>query len=601
MPDLGDGRELPLPHGMWARRDVCVGYGPPSAVLPSFTNNVYRAGMFSNRRAILVQGARSTPNVPPTPRQQRPSASGLDGGVAQERPTLLWPLRWPRHYADGVVAPFASDYGVQEGHFDEIIRAHEHTHVSKGDRADDRHHNGRPRGNVRSAFGSTNGMRATWHGERVALALEASMDNLFHVLFHALPLSEDMKALSAPLTQLLSRLVDGDSASAGETRGAGSMPLELLPRYTVLWPGDESSSRWMGWELMTRVLSASLPHSLMTSPPSAEHTDALLQPLSLNCYPLVLGGRSPFWPHFDRADELIAVRPRLAGLRNALWRSVRASNGAKAPSRWVPHSAASYQGGGHMGRSESPIVFVSRRSSVVRAISNLEAVEAAIAADPYLGIRVRHVAMESLPLVEQLAATEAARVLVGVHGQGMFWTSMLPTERRGGSHRCGALEIFPNQMLIQRTHAWWDYRRWAIMNGVEYFVLTQPDTPPCVNQDFRRCGNLTVHTPTLAAALRRVLTHVVDSTNEHQEAPSENGRGERRARKDEPQPPLPSPRRVQPSLPLHALDWANGSVRRAWQLPQTEASLQCIGSTSAGAGARQLQECIMFWKGLADR
>ena len=28
------------------------------------------------------------------------------------------------------------------------------------------------------------------------------MDNLFHVLFHALPLSEDMKALSAPLTPM---------------------------------------------------------------------------------------------------------------------------------------------------------------------------------------------------------------------------------------------------------------------------------------------------------------------------------------------------------------------------------------------------------------
>ena len=46
--------------------------------------------------------------------------------------------------------------------------------------------------------------------------------------------------------------------------------------------------------------------------------------------------------------------------------------------------------------------------------------------------------------------------------------------------------------MLQRTHAWHDYRRWSLMNGVSYFLLTQPDTPACANHDFRLCGNITV-------------------------------------------------------------------------------------------------------------
>ena len=55
------------------------------------------------------------------------------------------------------------------------------------------------------------------------------------------------------------------------------------------------------------------------------------------------------------------------------------------------------------------------------------------------------------------------------------------------------LRIFPQGALSQATHAWYDIRRWVQMNGLEYFLLTQPDAPECAGgADMRKCGNTTV-------------------------------------------------------------------------------------------------------------
>ena len=125
--------------------------------------------------------------------------------------------------------------------------------------------------------------------------------------------------------------------------------------------------------------------------------------------------------------------------------------------------------------------------------------------DATLAGRVKLLQLEALPLAEQLCAVSAASVLVGVHGQGMIWTSMLPTERSG--RRCATLELMPEQMTTISTKAWLDYRRWAFMNGAEYFTLVQPDAPECAELGFRECGNITANTSQVGAALREVFRH----------------------------------------------------------------------------------------------
>ena len=229
---------------------------------------------------------------------------------------------------------------------------------------------------------------------------------------------------------------------------------------------------------------------------------------------------------------------------------------------WAAGWSAAAADAGTDGRgSQRPILFIMRRS-VVRMISNFGDISAALStadgASAVDGARVRFQMLEELTLAQQLAAVAAASVLVGVHGQGMVWTSMLFTEGTGGERRrCAALELFPSQMLLQRTHAWFDYRRWAAMNHVEYFLLLQPDEPVCKNQDFRRCGNMSVVPSELVAAMRLVHAHA-EAT-------------------DRP--------------PLNALDWSSRQERERWAIGGRKHSVECI------RGARQegARSCHLSW------
>ena len=244
-----DGGRLPL--GMWALRDVCVGYGPATAVLPSIYNDVSTPGLFVDRRMLLVQAARSASAGPPN----------LRGAAA---PRLLWPLRWPRHYNDGDARPFRSEpYGTQDAFFADVARAHAWTHdaaLRNGSDAERRR---------RADPWASPPLRASWV-ESPAFVVESTLDNLFHTLFHAVALRENVLALHGPLAAAARRLlrqVGGAPAELGERSGERwgersgeepTAPFAWLPRYTVLWPAGASSARWVGWELTTRTLAASL-------------------------------------------------------------------------------------------------------------------------------------------------------------------------------------------------------------------------------------------------------------------------------------------------------------------------------------------------------
>ena len=113
------------------------------------------------------------------------------------------------------------------------------------------------------------------------------------------------------------------------------------------------------------------------------------------------------------------------------------------------------------------------------------------------------------------------------------------------------------------------------MNSVDYFALTQPDQPSCVNQDFRRCGNVTMDPSSFTAALRRVMQHVEGDAA---------------------------------TSALHELDWSSDEVRRSWSLPRAQPpTLECVGrrlplprhrdtfGDAAEEAKRPLVECVMLW------
>lgn len=389
--------------------------------MPTHYNHVGRHGLFSNRRMMLVQAA--------------PYASALV--ATRVPPQLLWPLNWPRHYKDGDPTPFRSTfYPPQDAAFHELVRAQKaaqvHMHATSFRYAGRRLERASPK------------LTAVWK-DHAAVVVELTLDNLFHTLFHALPLREDLLDLHAPLLRTLSRIL-GTGMRRAENMEVGGAAVDFLPRYTVLWPGSPNVGDWLGWELAMRAISGSVGFRT----PGMNETNVIVEPLKLRCYPLLLSGHSPFWPflHHDApaaiqdrdARGLVAVHQRVVALRRALWRSIRGRSG-----RGVVGTLLATTDFLPPANPDLPLILFAERSAsvAVRTITNFAEVQAAIHEHPRLRGQVRYIRLESLTLSEQLAAVSAVRVLVGMHGMGMAWISMMATDQSTGH---AALEIFPQQM-----------------------------------------------------------------------------------------------------------------------------------------------------------
>lgn len=234
----GDESAVPplrLPRGMWTRPDVCVAYGVPRPSVWLRGVDPSKYSKYSDRKMLLLQ-------------------------VAPGEGTPLWPLRWPRHYEDGKSEP----YRQADGRFDMPF-----AEIAALGRRDPR------------IFA-----QPKWLRDRVAVVVELTMDNLFHSFFHLLPLREDLYALRQSLETDLrsgrrSRLDGGvasvpsaiqsavPSAATEAASGSGTSTdamgaagtgavsarygsatdatessccqgVDLLPRYTVLWPALSS-------------------------------------------------------------------------------------------------------------------------------------------------------------------------------------------------------------------------------------------------------------------------------------------------------------------------------------------------------------------------
>ena len=320
-----------------------------------------------------------------------------------------------------------------------------------------------------------------WHPpNRVGLVVDISMDNLWHVLFHAIPTRELVLE-----------------------RGLEMSSIDFLPRYTTFWPvanardvfdaqgrliSGYSNERlkpvlqWPGWELVMRSLIGG--RTDVHWPELAARTQELIAPRRWNCYRRLTGGHVGWWPGIKGRDlsELLAARSSVLSFRSVVLTNVGALE--RPP--------------------ELRVVFELRTGS--RCLVNQDDLMLNVSADPSLSGHVRFVSLATLPLAEQLRLVGTSVALAGAHGAGLAMIAFLPS----GPHvRTSVLEIFPYRMHVQPTHAWYDYRRWAVMNSVDYYTIDrQKDTEGpngCKDRDFRVCGNMTVDIRLVTARLRHML------------------------------------------------------------------------------------------------
>lgn len=382
--------------------------------------------------------------------------------LARERAAggaLLWPLRWPGHFAQRSSLPV---YDGRAG----------------------RHHDVPFHAWMLSRFYRTRTLAPArrWlrrdvvrRRRRRGFVVQLTQDNIYHALFHAVPTQAHAARLG------LSSLEQGT---------------DFLPRYTRFWPSplqlvdlENATSKagrwndllpvtkWRGWELIMRSL---LPEAVLTA--VLERTQAIVSAElgSLQCYKSLHGGHSGFWPSWSDPVRIDGTHaPAVAAFR----RSIVARQSLPSP----PLS---------LTVAQPDMIFVLRRGN--RVIINEDALRQQVGASLSLHERVRFVRLEEMALAAQLALAASSTGLVGLTGQALSFVVFL---RSVGS---AMLEIVPRQMLASNSHAVFDFPRWARLSRARYFRVVQADAPECVGKNFRLCGNIVAD-----EALLRALTLVV--------------------------------------------------------------------------------------------
>ena len=308
---------------------------------------------------------------------------------------------------------------------------------------------------------------------KVGLCVWATIESLDHMLFHAVPIRELWSSL-------------GRSASF----------IDLLPVYTHYWPGQEPAvgghpplerpmTAVLQWYPLQLLAYALAPSSAW--PALAARTQDLLESRKFYCYETLLVGHRVFFPRnsssalgFDRDASSIEHAVRLAAFRRAVSGNVGIA---------YPGSSA-----GSSARAPIQIVFILRRSSA-RAIVNEAEITLSIRAHANLSKVVTFEALEEMPVMQQWALVVNARGIVGVHGPGLVWLAMLPSD----AGRCAAIEIVPSTM--RNAASLWDYPRWANANNVKLWRLSNQASPGY----WRTSGNVTLS----ASRMERVLDGMV--------------------------------------------------------------------------------------------
>ena len=258
--------------------------------------------------------------------------------------------------------------------------------------------------------------KRTWHSGRVGFVVDATMDNMWHVLFHAIPTRERFHSL-----------------------GLDSDHTDMLPRYTIFWPVGNARelyrteslkpvAQWPGWETLVRSILGEEATQMWTG--ALQRTQQLIVPRRWQCYDTLYGGHTGWWPRLigRNYSGLFAARPSMRAFREAVMRSI-------GPLERPP--------------TDGRIVFELRDRS--RVILNQNELIQNVTADPSLAPRLAFVSLAQLPIVDQLKLVGTSSGFAGAHGAALAMTAFLPSTP---TSECSVLEIFPRRMTRQRTHAW---------------------------------------------------------------------------------------------------------------------------------------------------
>lgn len=328
---------------------------------------------------------------------------------------LLWPLPWPDA-------------------FTEYKSAGAHGWVRQGGRLDAK--NGAP--------------NCTWEHNRDAFVAQSTMDNMYHMLMHAVP-----------TLQLY-------------LRARFRHQPDLVPRFLFYEPTSFTRSR--GWQMFGMALGIHLDQW----PHMAARSHALIHPAGVcRCYRRVVGGHAYFLPDENGISDGKKAHRQVAALQRAVAASM----------------------GGLPVVQMKRVIFLERLGTT-RQIVNLQSLRQAVQKDRILKEQIHFACFENLPLAEQFRIVSTSRGIAGVHGQGLAWSLMLPS---GGPR--GTLEIIGQWRTFHRL----DYWRTSGANGVRYMKLKQANAPECVacvGCNFRTCGNITANITQVVQALHGMVSYI---------------------------------------------------------------------------------------------
>lgn len=302
--------------------------------------------------------------------------------------------------------------------------------------------------------------QCTFRSETLFLTTLTAPCNWFHLAYHAIPSSEFFHRISQ------------------EVRGGVTVLPMLLPFkdrevHFPLTDIDSSVQSWRPYNLLLWSLGPMYVRKFRADV-------AELLKSSCTCFPRSYGGHSEIEPSPKRGLRLKSPPPSVLAPRFQNFQSRVALN---------------------MGTAnltlENRVLLVLRNGTrkFLNEEETIAEVDKALSSTSFFCQPVR---FEKMSLEEQMQLVMTSRMLIGYHGQGLAWTSMLRTALKP----CATIELFAAGLTLPG-----DYRDFSAANNVNYFRSPHRKYfKEC--RDLRACGDIWVDTKLLVAVLDRALSAI---------------------------------------------------------------------------------------------
>ena len=301
----------------------------------------------------------------------------------------------------------------------------------------------------------------TFRNETLFLTTFTAPSNWFHLAYHAIPSSEFFHRLLAE-----------------EYQGVVTVLPMLLPFkdrevHFPLAEIDSSAQSWRPYNLLLWSLGPIHVHKFR-----ADIAELLKSPCT--CFPRAYGGHSKFEPSPKKGIRLESPPPSALIPRFQNFQSRVALN---------------------MGIANLTIqnrVLLVLRNGTRKFMNEKETITEVKKTLSSTSFFCQPVRFEKMSLEEQVKLVMTSRILIGYHGQGLAWTSMLRTALKP----CATIELFAASLTLPN-----DYRDFSSANNVTYF--SSPHAKYFQHcRDLRACGDIWVDTKSLAAILIRAVSEI---------------------------------------------------------------------------------------------